>query len=78
MNDEKKLTIEKDSFMNSDMEQVKKLFNETDSFGYFTQQKAESLESMAKLEANRNNLYSSNGTYNYNYMSAGNLYSVSI
>ena len=73
---EKKLTIDKDAFMNSDMKQVKKLFNETDSFGYFTQQKAESLESMAKLEANRKSLYSSKGTYNY--MSTGILYSVSI
>lgn len=70
--EEKKLTIDKDSFMNADMEQVKKLFNETNSFGYFTSQKAESIEYAANNEANRNNLYTQDGTYNN--LSAGTLY----
>lgn len=69
---EKALTIDKDTFMNADMEQVKKLFNETDSFGYFVSKRAESIENAAKNEANRNNLYSESGTYNN--MSAGTLY----
>ena len=34
MNDGK-LTINKENFMKADMNQVKKLFNETNSFGYF-------------------------------------------
>lgn len=62
--EEKKLTIDKDSFMKADMEQVKKLFNETESFGYFVSQRAESIEYAANNEANRNNLYTENGTYN--------------
>ena len=70
--EEKKLTIDKDSFMNADMNQVKKLFNETNSFGYFTSQKAESIEYAANNEANRNNLYTQDGTYNN--VSAGTLY----
>ena len=74
--EEKKLTIDKDTFMNADMEQVKKLFNETDSFGYFVSQRAESIENAAKNEANRNNLYSDNGTYNN--MSTGALYTESV
>lgn len=74
--DEKKLTIDKDTFMNADMEQVKKLFNETDSFGYFVSQRAESIENAAKNEANRNNLYSENGTYNN--VAAGALYTGSV
>ena len=74
--EEKKLTIDKDTFMNADMEQVKKLFNETDSFGYFVSQRAESIENAAKNEANRNNLYSENGTYNN--VSAGTLYTGSV
>ncbi len=70
--DEKKLSIDKDSFMNADMGQVKKLFNETNSFGYFVSQRAESIEYAANNEANRNNLYTENGTYNN--ISAGTLY----
>ena len=74
--EEKKLTFDKDSFMNADMNQVKKLFNETNSFGYFVSQRAESIENAAKNEANRNNLYSENGTYNN--VSAGTLYTGSV
>ena len=71
--EEKKLTMDKDVFMNADMEQVRKLFNETNSFGYFVAQKAESIEFAANNEANRNNLYTKEGTYNN--ISAGTLYS---
>lgn len=74
--EEKNLTIDKDSFMNAGMEQVKKLFNETNSFGYFTSQKAESMEFAANNEANRNNLYTKNGTYNN--ISVGTLYSEAV
>ena len=70
--EEKKLSIDKDSFINADMDQVKKIFNETDSFGYFVSQRAESIEYAANNEANRNNLYTENGTYNN--ISAGTLY----
>lgn len=71
--EEKKMSIDKDTFMNADMEQMKKLFEKTDSFGYFVSQRAESIENAAKNEANRNNLYSENGTYNN--VAAGTLYS---
>lgn len=74
--DEKKLTMNKDAFMNADMEQVKKLFNDTNSFGYFVAQRAEAIESSAMNEANRNNLYSENGTYNN--ISVGTLYTGSV
>ena len=70
--EEKKLTIDKDTFMNADMEQVKKLFNETNSFGYFVSQRAESIESAAKNAVNRTSLYSEDGTYNN--VSSGTLY----
>lgn len=70
--EEKKLSIDKDSFMNADMGQVKKLFNETNSFGYFVSQRAESIEYAANNQANRNNLYTESGTYNN--ISAGTLY----
>mgnify|MGYP003290602678 CR=1 FL=1 len=70
--EDKKLSIDKDSFMNADMNQVKKLFNETDSFGYFVSQRADSIEYAANNEANRNNLYTENGTFNN--ISAGTLY----
>lgn len=70
--EEKKLTIDKDTFMNADMEQVKKLFNENNSFGYFVSQRAESIENAAKNEVNRTSLYSENGTYNN--VSSGTLY----
>ena len=74
--EEKKLTIDKDSFMNADMNQVKKLFNETNSFGYFTMDRAKSIEFAANNEANRNNLYTKDGTYNN--ASSGTLYTGSI
>ena len=74
--EEKKLTIDKDSFMNADMGQVKKLFNNTNSFGYFVSQRAESIEYAANNEANRNSLYTNEGTYNNMY--AGTLYEGSV
>ena len=74
--EEKKLSVDKDSFMNADMEQVKKLFNETNSFGYFVSQRAENIEYAANNEANRNNLYTENGTYNN--ISAGTLYTETV
>ena len=74
--EEKKMIVDKEVFMNADMEQVKKLFNNIDSFGYFVSQRAESIEYAANNEANRNNLYSENGTYNN--MSAGTLYAGSV
>lgn len=74
--EEKKMSIDKDTFMNADMEQVKKLFLDADSFGTFVSQRAENIENAAKNEANRNNLYSENGTYNNT--SAGTLYAGSV
>ena len=74
--EEKKLSINKDSFMNADKEQVKKLFNETNSFGYFVSQRAESIEYAANNEANRNSLYTQMGTYNNS--SIGALYTGSV
>ena len=74
--EEKKLTINKDSFMNADMEQVKNIFNDKNSFGYFVSQRAESIEYAANNEANRNNLYTENGTYNN--ASVGTLYAENV
>ncbi|MBQ3105397.1 MAG: hypothetical protein IJC59_06005 [Lachnospiraceae bacterium] len=69
---EKALTVDKEAFLNADMEQVKELFNEKNSFGYFTADRAESIELTANNEANRNNLYTQEGVYNN--ASAGTLY----
>ena len=62
--EEKKLSIDKDTFMNADFGKAKKLFNETNSYGYFVSQRAEMIEGVAKSEANRNNLYTKEGIYN--------------
>ena len=61
---EKKLSIDKDTFMNGDFGKAKKLFNETNSYGYFVSQRAEMIEGVARSEANRNNLYTKEGNYN--------------
>lgn len=66
------MTIDEDSFMKADMELVESLFNKTNSFGYFVSQRAESIENAAGIEANKNGLYTQDGTYNT--MSAGTLY----
>ena len=62
--EEKKLSVDKDTFMNADFGKAKKLFNETNSYGYFVSQRAEMIEGVAKSEANRNNLYTKEGIYN--------------
>lgn len=69
---EKKLSIDKDTFMNGDFGKAKKLFNETNSYGYFVSQRAEMIEGVARSEANRNNLYTKEG--NYNNILSGTLY----
>lgn len=69
---EKKLSIDKDTFMNADFGKAKKLFNETNSYGYFVSQRAEMIEGVARSEANRNNLYTKEG--NYNNILSGTLY----
>lgn len=67
-----KLVIDKESFMNADMDQVQKLFNDSESFGYFVSQRAKSIEDSAASEANLISLYTKLGTYSN--MSAGTLY----
>ena len=58
--------------MNGDFGKAKKLFNETNSYGYFVSQRAEMIEGVARSEANRNNLYTKEG--NYNNILSGTLY----
>ena len=54
--EEKKLTLDKDSFMNADLQQVKKLFNETNSFGYFVSARTGIIEDAIDNVARKNKI----------------------
>ena len=67
------LSIDKDTFMKSDMNKAKNLFNGTGSYAYNVATKSSMLNYQAKREASKANTYGSTGTYNSNYLS-GSLY----
>ena len=66
------LSIDKDEFMKADMENVKKLFNGTGSYGYSVSAKASMVDYYAQNEASKANTYGSSGAYNYNYTYGSN------
>lgn len=74
INSDGSLKLDKDSFMASDMETVKSIFNGSGSYGYNVSAKAAMVDSQAANEAARANTYGKNGAYNYNYTS-GSSYS---
>ena len=58
-----KLSIDKDTFMKTDIENVKELFNGQNSFAYLTSLRAVSMGNTAYSESNQSSLYTGNGTY---------------
>lgn len=69
---DKKLTVNKDSFMSADMDKVKSLFNGSNSLSERVASKASEIANKANSESNKSNLYSVNGTYRNPY--TGNLF----
>lgn len=67
------LSIDKDTFMKSDMNKAKNLFNGTGSYAYNVATKSSMLNYQAKREASKANTYGSTGTFNSNYLT-GSLY----
>ncbi|MBO5259123.1 MAG: hypothetical protein J6B26_01930 [Agathobacter sp.] len=72
--DDYTLSIDEDSFKDSDMEIVKKLFYGTSSYAYSAGVKASMLESYATSESAKANTYTSSGSYSNNY-NTGNIFS---
>ena len=72
--DDYTLSIDEDTFKDSDMEKVKKLFYGTSSYAYSASVKAAMLESYATSESAKANTYTSSGSYSNNY-STGNIFS---
>ena len=68
-----KLSVDETTFKSADTEKIKNLFNGTGSYAYSVATKAAMTESYAKSEAAKSNIYTKNGTYNYNYNS-GNIF----
>lgn len=67
-----KLSIHKDTFMKTDVEKVKDLFNGQNSFTYLTSLRAVSMGNTAYSESNKSNLYTGDG--NYTAPSTGDLF----
>ena len=58
-----KLTVDKETFMKTDINKVKDLFNGQNSFSYLTSVRAVSIANTAYSESNKSNLYTGNGDY---------------
>ncbi|MCM1567943.1 MAG: hypothetical protein NC081_00680 [Roseburia sp.] len=72
VNSDNTLSINKDTFMNADMNRVKTLFQGSGSYGYQTSAQASLINYAADSAASRASTYSASGSYNkYN---TGNLY----
>ena len=69
-----KLTIDKDSFMKTDVNKVKELFNGQNSFSYLAATRAVSISNTAYSESNKSNLYNGNG--NYSMISTTDLFNI--
>lgn len=72
INKDDTLSIDKDSFMKSNMEDVKNLFNGSGSYGYSVSAKASMIDYQAQNEASKANTYGARGSYNYNYSYGSN------
>ena len=58
-----KLSIDKDTFMKTDVNKVKELFNGQNSFAYLTSLRAVSMGNTAYSESNKSSLYTGDGSY---------------
>ncbi|SFQ06414.1 hypothetical protein SAMN02910358_00580 [Lachnospiraceae bacterium XBB1006] len=66
-----KMSIDKDTFVNADINKVKSLFNNRDSYAAGIKTNASYMSMSAKNAANQNSLYARNGLYNsYNQIPA--------
>ena len=72
INKDDTLSVNKDTFMSANVEDVKALFNGTTSYAYKVGTRAELLQARASYEMNSSKNYTSNGTYD-NGFSTGNL-----
>ena len=57
------LSIDKDTFMNADVDKVKSLFNGNSSLSYLISSKETAIGNTAYSESNKSTLYTANGTY---------------
>ena len=70
-----KLVIDEEKFDKANMTSVKSLFNDTNSFGQKTMQRAQQISNEAMKEQLKASLYTSNGSYKANdYVSLLNMY----
>ena len=58
------LVVDKDTFVKSDIEDVKKLFQGNNSLSYLTSMRAVSIGNTAYSESNKSSLYTGDGSYN--------------
>lgn len=72
VNSDNTLSIDKDTFLASDMSKVKNLFNGTASYAYNVGVQASMVDYYAQYEASKANTYNSSGSYNYNYSYGSN------
>lgn len=72
--DDGKLSLDKDTFMKADMTKAKNLFNGTGSYGYQVSASASMINYTAGYEASKASTYTGVGTYG-NTFSSGNLFS---
>lgn len=75
VNDDKTLSIDKDTFMGSDMERVKNVFNGAGSYGYSVSSSASMVNYNADYALSKAATYTTKGTYNNAY-NAGNMFSI--
>lgn len=67
------LVVDKEKFMEANMETVKSLFNGVGSYGYQISTSASYINYMADRETTKASTYNAFGNYNYNY-SSGSIY----
>ena len=67
-----KLSIDKDTFLKTDVNKLKELFNGQNSLAYLTSLRAVSMGNTAYSESNQSSLYNGNG--NYSVPSTGDLF----
>ncbi len=67
-----KLKIDKETFMNTDIDKVKDLFNGQNSFSYLTSMRAAYIGNTAYSESNKSSLYTGDGSYST--LSTGDLF----
>lgn len=71
--DDNKLSVDKETFMNADVDKVKALFNGNSSLSYLVSTQASAIGNKAYSESNKATLY--NATGNYSSITTGNFFS---